>query len=364
MNVLVVGGGVAGLGLAAGLRGRASVTLVEQAPAWKPLGAGLLLHANAMAALGRLGVDVDGLGAPLGAMRVADREGADLSRVETADLPPRLHTARIVHRAALHERLLAHVDADVRLGTTVTEVAPDGTTTLSDGTRATWDLVVGADGLRSRVRQLLGGTVAPRYLGYTCWRWIGPDPGVDGLVEMWGRGRRVGLAPLGDGRLYGFLVENAPAGTTAEVAAASLPARFAEFRGSAPAALAGLGQVPVRHDDLHDLDGVDWGRGRVLLVGDAAHAQTPNLGQGAAAALEDVAALAGLLPGTAETVVPAFVARRDARVRQLQSLGRRLGAMAQWSHPLACWVRDTSTRLTPAWLNRRMLAGVVEAGMA
>jgi len=363
MNVLVVGGGVAGLGLAAGLRGRASVTLADQAPAWRPLGAGLLLHANAMAALTRLGVDIDGLGAPVGVMRIADREGDELSRIETADLPTRLRTARVVHRAALHERLLAHVDAEVRLGTTVTEVAPDGAATLSDGTRAAWDLVVGADGLRSRVRQLLGGGLSPRYLGYTCWRWIGRDPGLDGMVEMWGRGRRVGLVPLGDGRLYGFLVENAPAGTTAEVPAAELPARFAEFRGSAPAALAGLAQVPVRHDDLHDLGGVDWGKGRVLLVGDAAHAQTPNLGQGAATALEDAAALAGLLPDAAETAVPAFVARRDARVRDLQSLGRRLGVMAQWSHPLACWVRDTSTRLTPGWLNRRMLARVVEAGM-
>lgn len=366
LRVLVVGGGVGGLALAAALRGRAEVCVVEQAPAWRPLGAGLMLHANAMAALDRVGVRV-AVGAPLGGMAITDPTGRMLGPMRAEDFPLALRTARLVHRADLHAALLAAAGPVVRLGTSV-QALEGGRVHLTDGTTSTWDLVVGADGIRSRVRGLVLGAAdpAPTYLGYTCWRWVGPDPGVGGVFEMWGRGQRIGLCPLGDGRLYGFLVADAPAGACGPETPGQLRARFAGFSGPATAALATLDAALIRHDDLFDLPGVYWGSGPVLLIGDAAHAQTPNLGQGAAAALEDAAVLAGALlraPSVA-AAVEGFVRSRTPRVRALQQLGRRLGAVAQWSSPVAVAVRDWLAWATPASMNARLLVRVVEEGVA
>jgi 2-polyprenyl-6-methoxyphenol hydroxylase-like FAD-dependent oxidoreductase len=365
VKVLIVGGGVGGLGLAAALRGRAEVVVVERAAAWKPVGAGLMLHANAIAALRVAGVAVD-YGAAIDEMVITDRRGTPLGPLRLADFAPDLRDARLVHRADLHAALLAASTADVRLGTSIK--ALDGTRArLSDGSEAQWDVVVGADGIRSTVRHLVmgGADPAPAYLGYTCWRWVGRDPGVGRVMEMWGRGQRVGLCPLGDGRLYGFLVANAPAGSCGDETAAQLRARFAAFEGPAAAALATLDDAVLRHDDLYDLPDVCWGRGPVVLIGDAAHAQTPNLGQGAATALEDAVILARALTDGApvEAALEAFRRSRARRVRELQQLGRRIGAVAQWESPVATTLRDWLAWATPARTNAAMLERIVRAGV-
>lgn len=365
MKVLIVGGGVGGLALAAGLRGHAEVTVVEQAPAWKPVGAALLLHANAMAALGALGVDVSTSGAPVENMEITDAAGRCIGPMRMQDFPEPLRTARVVPRADLHAALLAKA-GPVRLGVSVCALEA-GRATLTDGTTGEWDVIVGADGIRSQVRASVYSDAAPvpNYLGYICWRWIGRDPGVGRMIEMWGRGKRIGLCPIGGGRLYGFLVANAAAGSTGTETATALRERFASFGGPAPEALAGLDEAVIRHDDLCDLPEVYWGRGPVVLIGDAAHAQTPNLGQGAASALEDAVVLGRALRSgePVDLALDRFVRARTPRVRELQQLGRRIGAVAQWESPAACALRDWVAWATPASMNARLLVRVVGAGV-
>jgi 2-polyprenyl-6-methoxyphenol hydroxylase-like FAD-dependent oxidoreductase len=358
-RILIVGGGIAGLALAVGLRrlGVAPI-VVEQAPAFGAVGAGISLSVNAMAALRRLGLaeSARDAGRSLEAAEVLDARGRRLSRVDVRAIGERFGPNIAIHRAALHEVLLAGCgDLDLRSGTTVEKLADRGgavEVTFSDGATAEVDRVVGADGLRSRTRTQAFGPTDPLYSGYTCWRFVVDcPPGLSVAQEMWGRGRRFGLVPLADDRLYCFTTQNAPAGTPdpTEGRIERFHARFADFGGFAPAALEQVTRPEqLIHNDLEEMPPHPWSRGRVLLVGDAAHATTPNMGQGAAMALEDVAVLCELLAGAGwDDAIPAFVARREPRVRFIVDQSRRIGRLAQIENPVAIALRNALVRMTP-----------------
>jgi len=359
--VLIVGGGIAGLGLAAGLRRQGlACEVVERTPALAPVGAGIVLGVNALAALRRLGAErpVLARGHVLGESALTDADGRVLARTDFAAMAPRFGPTLSLHRSELHDALLeAAEDAPLRLGTTVEALQPGGRgvrVRLSDGTTREAGLVVGADGLRSRVRELAFGSVAPRPSGTTCWRLVVPrPPGCERAQEMWGRGRRFGLVPLARGRVYAFATANAQPGTPdpEDGRVDRFRARYTDFAGPVPAVLAQLRQAgDLLHDDLTEIVHAPWQRGRVVLVGDAAHAMTPDMGQGAAMALEDAAVLAELLaskPGDPAPTLAAWEARRRPRVAWVQRQSRRIGRVGQWEGRLATRLRSGVLRALP-----------------
>lgn len=360
MRILIVGGGIGGLSLAAALRhSEHHVEIVERTPAWAPVGAGIVLGVNAMGALRRIGIDttVAAHGHELRRGAITDAHGSPLSQVDFSALRHRFGPTYTLHRAELHTALLeACGNVEVRLGTSVDTIDVDERRSLvrtTDGREAEYDLVVGADGIRSKVRELvLGGE--PIYSGYTCWRFaVGVDKLPDATVEMWGRGKRLGLVPLRHQRVYGFAVANAPAGRrdAPEKMVAAFHARFGSFGGEAPAVLAHITEPEqLLHNDLEEVRIPRWQRGTVGLIGDAAHASTPNLGQGAAMAIEDVVVLAEMLEAqqpVAETLA-AWQKRRWGRVSFVQDQSRRIGSVGQWENRIACALRNTLARLAPA----------------
>ncbi|MGH2499104.1 MAG: FAD-dependent monooxygenase, partial [Candidatus Limnocylindria bacterium] len=230
----------------------------------------------------------------------------------------------------------------------------------SDGSQADYDLVVGADGIRSAVRELAFGANPPRYAGYTCWRGVVKCPaGVDRQIEMWGRGRRFGLVPIGNGLLYFFATKNAPPAEPDSLAGRveRFRAGFAAFGGHVPDVLAQLERPDgLLRNDLEEVVQWPWARDRVVLTGDAAHASTPNMGQGAAMALEDAVVLADeLAKRPLAEALPAWVARRRRRALFIQTQSRRIGWMGQLEHPLACALRDLAVRALPDRLAARTL---------
>jgi 2-polyprenyl-6-methoxyphenol hydroxylase-like FAD-dependent oxidoreductase len=272
----------------------------------------------------------------------------------------------VIHRADLQAVLLERCAADpaisLETGATVAgfaESAQGVEVAIRQegvGRRLMADLLIGADGLHSAVRAALPDPPALRYEGYGCWRALAPDPGLTDTLECWGRGARVGLVPLRNRRVYLFLVHNAPL-QPAPAWEQSLAA-FAPFADPCGPIIASILPESRIYHPLQELEAPVWGNPRCWLIGDAAHAMTPNQGQGAGMAIEDALALALCLKAHGadhgpdqepdlEAAHAAFVALRHERVRKVQLDSRRFGAVAHWESPLACWARDLLIRLMP-----------------
>lgn len=368
MHVLIAGGGIGGLTAAIALARRGhAVRLVEKRPSFEPVGAGLMLAANATRLLTGLGV-VLGAGRPFTRLEMRRADGRLLQALELGPLLERYGPALAFTRPALHAALEAAVPPGVRLelDNGVRSLREQGARVeveLERGERVEADFVVAADGLRSTVRGLLGLEAPLRYSGTTCYRALCRNPGVEQPLEAWGGDARIGAVPVSDGWLYVFLVLKAPPRAPALAWPEGFRAHFGRFGGPLAGVLDALEGVPLLHHDLEELEAPVWGRGRVALLGDAAHGMTPNQGQGAAMAIEDAWVLAEEL-ARPEGAVERYAARRQARVRKVQLDSRRLGQVAHWTSPPAVWLRDLALRLTPAAAVARQVEGLVRPGVA
>jgi 2-polyprenyl-6-methoxyphenol hydroxylase-like FAD-dependent oxidoreductase len=223
-KVMVAGAGIGGLSVAIALR-RAGfeVTVFERAAELREVGAGLLLAANAQKALGKLGLAeaVARLGTPASAGEIRSWRGKELASIPASELERKVGApSAAVHRADLQALLVREVGEEtLRLGAEVTGFEHGECSvrvSLAGGGEDRGDILVGADGLRSKTRSALFGPEKPRYAGYTAWRAV-VEPKEELLpwgrgFESWGRGARFGCAHIGKGRVYWFATANAPEG--------------------------------------------------------------------------------------------------------------------------------------------------------
>lgn len=339
LRVLIVGAGLAGAAVAAGLRDAgAEVEWLELRDGdAADAGAGILLTGNAFAALDRLGAGdrVRAVGRPVARVRFSDHRHRELFHVDVAGRRPAWPDFASVHRAALRRALLdAAAPLRPRCGVSVERLDTQGERAgalLSDGSRAQYDLVIGADGVQSRVRALVFGAPAPAPIaGFAGWRFVARRPrGLDDPLYMLGDGRTLLLHPLPGDAVY---CGAGPADVALPLAQgdpphAQLRALFADFEGPAREVIDGVGEatalVPSRYWNVAQ---EPWHRGRCVLIGDAAHASAPTLAQGGAMAFEDAAVLCDAL-AAGDGVAPAlarFEARRRPRTGfvQRESLAR------------------------------------------
>ena len=363
VKVLIVGAGIGGLTAAIALARRGvEAHVIERAPTFAPAGAGITLQPNATAVLDALGIAFDPADVlPMGTGSMVDARGRTLigGAAARADDP---FPAFNIRRSDLHKALLAACGRErVRLGVELTALEPRHDAVrvrLGDGSEADWDLVLGADGMRSAVRRAIlpPEQCEPRYSGQTCWRLQleAPDLAPTTSCERWTPGHRIGVIPLSRGGIYVYLVQSAPRGAVAPGtdSVEHLRRTFAGLDERLDALLArGAGDtsVLVHHGDLVDLPVYSTGRGRVVLLGDAAHAMTPNMGQGAAMAIEDAGALALLWTqdGPPVDLPAALAAVRRARVLPIHRSSWRMGQVAHVRHPAARWLRDLLLRNLP-----------------
>ncbi|MFJ8746108.1 FAD-dependent monooxygenase [Embleya sp. NPDC127516] len=360
-EAIIVGAGPGGLTAATALhRNGWSVLVLERAATLEPIGAAIVVAPNGLRALDAVdaGSPLRKLAAIQGAATLRRPDGRVLAPTsgeafverfgEPVVLAPRAELMRV-----LHASLPAHA---LRTGTTVLTVRPGGpderaSVTTAAGDTLTADLVVAADGIRSPIRRaLFPEHPGPRYAGFTTWRAI--VPGMDIVPgETWGRGLVFGAMPLADGRVYWYATANRPAGATHGDERAELLHLYRDFHAPIPQLIAAAPAGEILHLDVHEMAEPlpAHHRGRVVLIGDAAHAMTPNLGQGGNQALEDAIELADVLSGAdADGVVdalPAYTARRLPRTSDVVRKSRRMGAMAQWEGRGAVAVRDTLLRV-------------------
>ncbi|MEU4890428.1 MULTISPECIES: FAD-dependent monooxygenase [Streptomyces] len=415
-RAVVIGGGIGGLTAAAALHRHGwSVTVLERSAALEPVGAGIALAPNAQRAL-----DVIGAGDAVRAMSAWQAGGGLrlpggrwLSRTTSDAAAERFGGPVVIaHRAALVDLLLSRLPAgSVRTGAageitdpgapdrparvTVTaadagpggragaggstgpdaaSAAPDAVVRPAGGGAypATLDaeLVVAADGIHSAARStLFPATPGPRYAGFTAWRFVVPEPEQPFEPhETWGRGLVWGTVPLHDGRVYVFATAAVPAGgRAADDERAELLRRFGGWHHPVPALLAAVRPGDILRNDVYAAAAAlpAYHRGRVALVGDAAHPMTPNLGQGGCQAVEDAVVLALLTAratpdspaggpggGPAGTAAPggaapdgtvhALAAYTEARLDRTMEVVRRsgrIGRLTTWSSAPVCALR-------------------------
>jgi 2-polyprenyl-6-methoxyphenol hydroxylase-like FAD-dependent oxidoreductase len=335
-TILVVGGGMAGLTTAAALhRHGFTVELVERRETWQAVGAGFLVHPNGMRMLAALGLaaGVEQAGMVVRRWQFCNEQGEVLSDTDLEALWGHAGPCVGIERTKLQGALLPGVaDVRCRLGIEVTSLAQDDARVsvgFSDGSRGDFDLVVGADGIRSTVRALALTNAAPSYLGAMNWRSVAPirPLGLAAFQINVGDGCVFGLVPLAGGRTYAFAyVAHSQFRDPVEGRLARLRQRFATFGPRVAAYLSAL-----ERDDEVICSAMEWMEvvnthvGRVVLVGDAAHASSPMMGQGGCMAMEDACVLADELHAaeTVEDALASYARRRKPRVEwvQRQSMG-------------------------------------------
>ncbi|MFJ3802640.1 FAD-dependent oxidoreductase [Streptomyces sp. NPDC090088] len=338
-TVLVVGGGTSGNALTVLLRRAGiAVDLVEASPDWKAAaGSGITLQGNALRVLREVGVleDVEKDGYAADGVAVLAPDGTVIHAHEELRTGGDQLPAHIgMRRPRLQQHLIDRVRASgagVRLGTTATAFEQDGQgvdVTFSDGTSRRYDLVAGADGLHSATRRMIGITDEPEPVGMGIWRAPAPRPAGVSRTEMIYGGRCfiAGYCPTGEDTVYTYLVEPARDRATIDPASYADEMRaLSEGYGGAwkelREAFTDPSVVNYTWFDRHLVEG-PWHRGRVVLVGDAAHACPPTFAQGAAMSLEDVLVLAELLTGldgweaeSLDRALTGYHARRLPRVR-------------------------------------------------
>jgi 2-polyprenyl-6-methoxyphenol hydroxylase-like FAD-dependent oxidoreductase len=323
LDVLVVGGGIGGLTAALALRANGHrVTVIERDPEWSVYGVGIIQQGNVLRAMQQLGLLDDYLSAAVGFDFVAVHapDGTMVAKVPSPRLVEGCPANVGIGRRALHkvlgDRAIA-AGAEVRLGVFAESLADDGdgvTATFSDGSEGRFDIVVGADGLHSQTRAMLFPRLPyAEFTGQSVWRYNLPRPADLDALHVYNGPIGAGLVPIGEKLMYLYL-------TTPEPGNPRYPREglARAMQSKVPAALGNLARHIIDDDAVvyRPLETVlvegPWHKGRVVLLGDAVHASTPHLGQGAGMAIEDSIVLAEEL-ARHDTPAAAFTAYRERR---------------------------------------------------
>ena len=345
-NVLVVGGGIAGLTLAVALRRRGiGVDIVELAPRWNVLGVGISLTGPTLRALKSIGLIDECVGVAFGFDRIvfADATGSQFGELNMPRLSGPEYPATVaIARSALHNVLIGAAErlgASVALGTTVasldqTEHAVE--VVFSNGRRGTYGFVAGCDGLHSTVRKLAFRDVPDEnFTGLAVWRATMPRlPDVDCMQMFYGPNTKAGVNPHSRDEMFLFLVQPIRDGQRLppDRMHLVLAEQLRDFSGSV------MSHARAHVDDPAKVDyrpmnsfllPPPWYRGRVAVIGDAAHTTTPHLATGAGIAIEDAVVLAELLAtdGELPALLDRFMARRFDRCRLVVETAVKLGEM-------------------------------------
>ena len=223
------------------------------------------------------------------------------------------------------------------------------------------DILIGADGIHSVIRAALHGSSRPRYAGYTCWRGVAKYQGkalpIDGAFEAWGVGKRFATHPLGAGHVFWYATKNTqPAGTDgARGRKEDVLDCFRDWFPPIQEIIAATDEI-LRNDIVDRKPISGWGRGRVTLLGDAAHPTTPNLGQGACMAIQDAVVLGACLrEAKPEAGLRAYEQKRERPTAAIVNLSWRVGRLGQLENSFACWMRNAIVRLIPAAISLKSM---------
>jgi 2-polyprenyl-6-methoxyphenol hydroxylase-like FAD-dependent oxidoreductase len=370
LNIGIVGGGIGGVAAAVALhRAGIRATVYERAAELREVGAGMMLWPNATRVLKQLGLleRVAELSGPNRHFLVRSSAGAILMDIGLGHFEvPALCT----RRSDLLDALLSPLPAGrVRLGHDFASWERRRSSVgihFSNGVSAEHDFLIGADGIRSRVRSQLLGIYEPIYRGYTVWRGLARLTGAVPKAsnsETWGRGKRFGILSTGGDRFTWYATSNTGPGhvDAHEGRQHELLRMFAGWHEPVERLIAATEECSILKNGAYDLAPLKrWGQGRVMLLGDAAHPCTPNLGLGGCMALEDALVLAKSFAreATPELALRRYESLRRERTRHVQQRSLLMGHIGQWENLLIAAGRQIMTGMLPAKIFERNLRKV------
>lgn len=374
MKGIIIGGGIGGLTAAIALKQRGiSATVFEAAPELKAVGAGIIMATNAMQVLQRLGIasKIKENGYRLTCGHITDEKWRIIQKIDNEYAINKYGVGSYaIHRATLQQILFEELsEGSVKLNHKVESVLQSETKVsvkFENGAMEEADFVIGADGIKSVVRQSLFGKTEYRYSGQTCWR-----AAVTGAIpqrleksayELWGSkaGLRWGMVPLTPNQVYFYATICSPAGGKDDIVAVKkkLVQQFSEFGEVATNLLEAADPQKIIRTDIYDFTPIKkWYNGRIALIGDAAHATTPNLGQGGCQAIEDAYVIAKSLTENTQPVkaFEIFQSIRYTKAKYVVDTSWLFGKLTNLSTPWLIQLRNAVIRLAPASAGKKSI---------
>ncbi|MDR2223626.1 MAG: FAD-dependent monooxygenase [Flavobacteriaceae bacterium] len=371
MKVAIIGGGIAGLTAAIALK-RANIPFViyEASKVIKPVGAGIAIANNAMQVYRHLGVS-DALsqkGMRISLIALTDMNLSTLTQSDLSPFEEKYKLANIaIHRSTLHQILLNEIDMEcIMLNRRVERILKieNGKYELifTDKSKATHEYIIGADGIRSQTRKLIFGDFPLRDAHQVCWRGVLdfelPQKFRHLALEGWGRGKRFGFVQLDEKQVYWYFLINEKKYQQAP----DLSEHLYDCHFLVQEMIRKTDKEAIFKDKIYDLPLIkEWHKDNVCLIGDAAHATTPNLGQGACQAIEDVYVISKLLEqySLAETF-QRFSSIRCSKAHAIVRDSWRLGKMAQWNSLVSITIRNKAFQLLPTVVKNKQMKAMFE----
>lgn len=365
-TVNIIGAGIGGLTTALTLKQKGlNVKIYESSAEIKPVGAGIIIANNAMQVFQKLGLQdkIEKVGNKISFMKITDTQLNDISVVDLSEYEKKYG----VHNIAIHRGELQKILADeigfenINLSKRLSKIEKEELfkLTFEDNTTFECKLVIGADGIKSVVRNQLFEESTLRNANQKCWRGICeidlPKNYHNELNEAWGKGKRFGFVKISDKKVYWYALTNANKFSKKTI---NLLEVFKEFHTDILKIISATNKEQIILNDIIDLKPIDkWQAENVCLIGDAAHATTPNLGQGACQAIEDAYVLGKLLDeGLAiENTFKQYENLRRKKAHTIVNISWTVGKMAHIENNLGIWLRNKIMRNLPKSANKKQM---------
>ncbi|QNL21260.1 FAD-dependent monooxygenase [Hyphobacterium sp. CCMP332] len=372
MTIDIIGAGIAGLTSAIALNQNGfKVNVFEQADRIKPLGAGIILANNAMQVFDKLGLknQIEQAGNVISFIKITDSQLKPISIVDLNHFEQKYKVKNIaIHRGILQEILLNNIPVEsLKTGYELIDVKQNDTLKLRFNNKKEHnsELLLAADGINSIVRNQLFSENTIRWTNQICWRGIAEfnlsKKFKNELNEAWGKGDRIGFVQIQDNKVYWYALKTFKQNPD-EYAKEQLALYFVKYHPLVKTLIENTPTESIHKSIISDLKPVKkWFKNNVCLIGDAAHATSPNMGQGACQGVEDAFVLANCLKhNQSEKAFFEYQKIRQAKAHFIVNISRTMGKMAHFENEMAIWCRNLFLKTSPEFLKRKQSEKIFE----
>jgi len=369
-DINIIGAGIAGLALAIHFeKSNIPYQIYEQAPSFKTVGAGILLANNAMQIFNHLGLaaKLSDKGNRIVQLNLVDQNLGILSEMSMTDFEQQYNVSNIaIHRADLQECMLKEISHEnIHMGYQLTDIT-EQELIFNDKEQLPKGIVIGADGIHSTVRKLTFGDRKIDFARQICWRGVVdfklPKKYTNQFNESWGDGARFGFAQINNTQVYWFALCNYK-NSMSEWDGKDWRQSFRSFNPLVSELLNTTPDSSVHRAPISQLKLLDkWYNGSTCLIGDACHAMTPNMGQGAGQGIEDAHTLSQCLQksNSIEEGFQQFQNLRFKKVKSIVQTSWRIGKVAQLESKIARYIRNMVLKSTPKFISQNQSAKVIQ----